>query len=574
MPGQDETYDFVIVGSGGGSMCAALLMRSMGKTAIILEKMEVVGGSTAMSGGVLWLPNNGLNRAAGVPDSPELSLKYLESLTTPDPGRGGTPQRRKAFVDNAPVMLDFLQRQGIQLERAGGYSDYYDDQPGGLAEGRAVVARIFDVNRLGREWAGKLRLTGLTLPLTIKEVCRIVLVRRTWEARAVAARLMWRLLKGKLTGQRLVGTGAALQGRMLEASVKAGVEIRVNSPVRKLIVEDGRVCGVVVSRDGKDQRVLGKLGVLINAGGFARNEQMRSKYQPGSSSAWTNANPGDTGEMIEEVLRVGGSVDLMDESWWISVSVPPNAGSMLPMHLMDIAKPHAFLVDAGAQRFCDEAASYMEVGQRQLARTRQGVNATPAWMIFDSQHRSKYMVSGAQPGRTPREWVEAGYLKVSDTLADLARQCGLDPDALAATTERFNRFADRGVDEDFHRGRRRYDSWFGDPTHRPSATLGAVRKGPFYALQVYPGDVGTAGGVVTDEHGRALTADGKVIPGLYVTGNSAAPVTGHYYVGPGTSIGASFTFGFLAAKHATAGSRTAVAHDEDQRPYRAGMSTH
>ncbi|HKT53649.1 MAG TPA: FAD-binding protein, partial [Caulobacteraceae bacterium] len=425
------------------------------------------------------------------------------------------------------------------------------DHPGGLAEGRAVVGEIFDVNRLGREWSSKLRLSGLTLPLTIREVCKIVLVKRTWEARGVAFLLAWRTLKNKLLRQRLVGTGAALQGRMLEASLKAGVEIRVNAPVAELIVEQGRVRGVVVRRDGREQRVMARLGVLINAGGFSHNRAMRAKYQPLASTAWTNANPGDTGEMIEAVQQIGGSVDLMEESWWISTSVPPQAGSMLPMHITEVAKPHSILVDQSGQRFCNEAASYMEVGQRQLERTREGVNATPAWMVFDQQHRSKYTLSGVMPGMAlPPAWIESGYVKTAHTIEGLAQACGLRPESLRQTIARFNQYAADGVDVDFHRGRRQYDRWFGDPTHRPSPTLGAISKAPFYAVQIFPGDVGTAGGVVTDEFGRALTADGEVIPGLYVTGNSAAPVTGHYYVGPGTSIGASFTFGYIAAKHA------------------------
>jgi 3-oxosteroid 1-dehydrogenase len=551
MVAQEEVFDFVVVGSGGGSMCAALVMRKAGKSVVILEKTDMVGGSTAMSGGVLWIPNNHLNRAAGVRDSAEQSLQYLTELTSrDDPGRGGTTARRKAFVDYGPEMLKFLEDEGIELERSPGYSDYYDDSPGGVAEGRAVIAALYDVNRLGPEWTAKFRLTGLTLPLKIQEVCRIGLVKRTWEGRKAALLLAWRMLKGKLTGQRVVGTGAALQGRMLEASLKAGADIRVNSPAERLIVEGGRVVGVIVRREGVEQRVLGRLGVLINAGGFSRNQAMRDKYQPGVSADWTNANPGDTGEMIEEVLRIGGSVDLMDESWWMTISTPPKRGALLPMHLQDVAKPHAMLVDQSARRFCNESASYMEVGRRQRQRTKDGVNAIPAWLVIDSRHRANYVMGTAPLGPPPREWIDSGYMKTADTIEGLARECGLDPLALKATQERFNGFAERGVDEDFHRGRRKYDGWFGDASHKPSASLGTIAKPPFYAIQIVPGDVGTAGGAVADEYGRALTADDQVIPGLYVTGNSSAPVTGRYYVGAGTSIGASFAFGYIAARHA------------------------
>ena len=563
MDSSDETYDFVVVGSGGGSMCAALYMKSIGKEPIVLEKTYLIGGSSAMSGGVLWIPNNPLNREAGIQDSDEKSLQYLDTLTvTPDPGRGGTPARRKAFVENGSKMIDFLRREGIELIRARGYSDYYDDSPGGMAEGRAIVAKIFDVNRLGPEWSRKLRLTGIRLPLTITEVAKIGLVKKTWEGRVTAFKFALRMMRNGLLGTDLVGTGAALQGRMLEKSLKEGVEVRVNSPVSELIVENGRVTGVIVRKDGIEKRINARLGVLINAGGFSRNAEMRAKYQPDVTTEWTNANPGDTGEMIEEVLRIGGSVDAMDAAWWISTSLPPELyaqgrGQLKPMHIQEIAKPHAIMVDSSAQRYCNEAASYMEVGQKQIARHRSGVNAIPSWMILDSRHRANYMLAKAMPGaKLSPEWIEQGYVKVGETIADLARACELDPAVLRATVDRFNGFARTGVDEDFHRGRRKYDSWFGDPTNKPSATLGAIEKGPFYAIRIYPGDVGTAGGIVADEFARALTPDGKVIPGLYATGNSSAPVTGHYYVGPGTSIGASFTFGYIAARHAAASSNS------------------
>lgn len=560
MSEQDQVYDFIVVGSGGGSMCAALYLKSIGLNPLILEKTEVIGGSTAMSGGVLWIPNHPLNREAGIADTPEKSQQYLDVLTsTPDPGRGGTQARRQAFVEEGPKMIDFLRSQGIELIRAEGYSDYYDDSPGGLAEGRAIVARVFDMNRLGPEWSKKLRTSGLTLPLTIREVCKIVLIKRTWEAKKIAMRMAFRQMQNKLLGKRLIGTGAALQGRMLEASIKAGVEIRTDSPVRELIMEQGAVRGVVVEKDGKEERIASRLGVLINAGGFSHNPEMRAKYQPDVSHVWSSANPGDTGEMLQEVERIGGSLSLMDESWWISTSMPPGHKGIWPLHITEIAKPHTILVDAAGQRFCDESASYMEVGQRQIARNRTGVSSIPGWMVFDSQYKAKYMATGTMPGKPfKQQWLDEGYVQVGATLEELAGKCGIDAAGLAATVERFNGFARSGKDEDFNRGGRVYSDWFGDPTNKPKASMGTLERGPYYAIQIYPGDVGTAGGVVADEHGRALTADDKVIPGLYATGNSAAPVTGRYYVGPGTSIGASFAFGYIAAKHAASASNAAA----------------
>jgi 3-oxosteroid 1-dehydrogenase len=544
----DEVFDFVIVGSGGGSMCAALVIKSAGKEPLILEKSDLVGGSTAMSGGVMWIPDNAYNRMAGIEDSKQKGLEYINGLIgDAEQDRGTSPARRAAYVENAPKMLDLLRAHGLKFDRSPGFSDYYDERPGGVREGRVVGAKVFDVNELPAPWRSKLRLTGNKMPLRLDLLVKLQLIKRTWFSRAIAVKLATRMALGKLAGRNLVGCGAALQGRMLQAALKLGIDLRVESPVTSLIVETGKVTGVTTTRNGAPWRVAARMGVLINSGGFARNQRMRDLYIPGSSVEWTKANPGDTGEMIEEVLRIGGSADMMNEGWWQSISIRPDG--MVATLTGDISKPYSFMVDSSARRFCNEAASYMEVGQAQFA-SRNGVQALPAWLIMDSRNRSYYPLHIMPPGTPSSAHIKSGFIKSSGTIEGLAEQCGLDPVALQATQQRFNRFARAGVDEDFHRGARAYDNFYADPTNKPVPTLGEVSKPPFYAVRIIPGDVGTAGGIVADELGRALTADGAVIPGLYVTGNASAPVMGRYYAGAGTSIGASFTFGYIAARHA------------------------
>jgi 3-oxosteroid 1-dehydrogenase len=538
----DESADFVVIGSGGGSMCAGLVLRDLGKSVVVLEKTDKVGGSTAMSGGVLWVPNHPLQAAAGVKDSYEQGLAYLEA-TVGDAGPASSPQRRDAFLRHGPEMISYLLRKGLKIRRCEGWSDYYDEKPGGCPRSRSLAMELFDARELG-DWNAKLRRGPFDIPIRWPESRLAMLMKRTPAGFLGAMRLGLRMASMKITGKQLVGMGAAIQGRMLQAALRAGVDIRLDSPVQELVEEGGRIVGVVAQVDGRERRIQARDGVLINAGGFARNAEMRREYGPQPSSVdWTNANPGDTGEAIEMAMAHGGAVDLMDQAVWLVTSVTPKG--FRAFHVLDLAKPHLIMVDQQGERFANESGSYMENGQRMYAR-----GAVPAWVIMESRHRERYVWAGAMGGKTPEDWITSGYMKRSDTIEGLATACGLDPQKLRDTVDRFNGFAATGRDLDFKRGDRAYDRVFADPTVKPNPCLGALEKGPFYAVQVYPGDVGTFGGLLTDEHARVLTDDGAPIPGLYATGNSTASVVGRCYPGAGASIAASFVFGYIAARHA------------------------
>lgn len=546
----DEVFDFVVVGSGGGSMCAGLFMRTAGRSVVVLEKTDLIGGTTARSGGVMWIPNNRFMKPDGAEDSYEKAMSYLDAVVgdhadTP----GATRERRHAYVTEAAKMVDFLTSQGVKLRRVKYWPDYYDERTGGSEAGRTVVAELFDVNELGA-WKEKLRPSFLPLQAALDEALLLPTFRRSWRGAAVLAKVLLRTLAAKLSGKHWVTAGAALQGRMLQAALKAGVDIRTQSSVKELIVQDGAVVGVVTTHDGRDWRVGARGGVLINAGGFAHNQPMRDRYCPGTSVEWTNSSPGDTGELIEEAQRIGAAIAQMEERVGNQMTVPPGHQGLVPMVQSDIAKPHAILVDQSGERYMNEGGSYMEFGQNMLLRNRT-VAASPSWMIMDSQYTQKYMLAGTMPGpKKPDRWIKDGYLRRGATLQELAAACKIDGGKLAATVERYNSFVRRGRDEDFHRGDRAYDQWLGDPLHKPSKTLGTIEKGPFYAIPIVPGDVGTFGGIVTDAHARVLRADRSVIPGLYATGNSTASVMGRSYPGAGSSIGPSFTWGYVAAKHA------------------------
>ena len=548
----EETFDWVVVGSGGGSMASGLLMRKVGKSVLILEKSEFAGGTTAKSGGVIWMPNNPFMDPGE--DSLEKAIAYLDAVVGDDEDTPGTsPEKRRTYVIEGSRMIEFLVREGVALERCSVFwPDYYDELPGGCKSSRTVSAKPFDKKELG-EWAPRLRQGFLEVPVRLEDGLKLPFAKFRWEYKLLFAKVAARIALGKLTGKHWVTAGAALQGRMLQAALKAGIDIRLESPVGELIVEDGKVLGVVATRDGIPWRVGARLGVLVNAGGFAKNQEMRDRYMPGTRAEWSMVPDGDTGDLHRIMERHGGVLAQMDEMvgfqmtcapGWETDYVAPNAQAVT-------AKPHAILVDRTGVRYLNEGGSYEEYCERMLKRDAISPSV-PSWAILDQQYMDRYpLADGGLGKKIPAKWVEAGYIRQADTIEGLAGLIGVDPATLRATVDRWNGHVDKGADEDFHRGERRYDQWLGDITREGRhMTLGRIDRAPFYAVEVVPGDVSTYGGVVTDEHSRVLRADGQAIEGLYATGVSTASPMGRVYPGAGASVGPSMTFGWIAAKHA------------------------
>jgi 3-oxosteroid 1-dehydrogenase len=546
----DEMFDFVVVGSGGGSMCSALVLRKAGKSVVVLEKTPLLGGTTARSGGVMWIPNNRFMKRDGVPDSFEQAATYLDAVVgNRNDAPGTSADRRRTYVAEGTEMVDFLVEQGIKLNRVTYWPDYYDEAPGGSQQGRTVVAELFNVNELG-PWKDKLRPNFISMMSTLDEMMNLRFVTRSWEAKKIAAKIVLRTIGARLTGKRYVTAGGALQGRMLQASINAGVDLRTEMPVTELIVEDGAVKGVVTQKDGRPWRIGTRLGVLVNAGGFAKNQAMRETYIPGTFTNWSMAAEGDTGEMIREMMRHGAAIGQMEEMVGNQISIAPGTEDAIIKPVVQglTAAPHAILVDQSGVRYMNESGSYMAYCQGMLARN-QVVPAVPSYAIMDSQFIAKSMLAGTMPGtKKPKSWLESGYLKRADTIEELAIMLKIDPAVLRSSVDRFNGFVAAGHDADFKRGERAYDRWLGDK-FSPNASLGAIDQGPFYAVEVLPGDVGTYGGVVTDSDARVLRDDGSVIKGLYATGVSTASSMGRSYPGAGASVGPSFVWGYVAAKH-------------------------
>jgi len=547
----DHTVDFVAVGSGGGGFVAALTADEAGSTVLLLEKRELLGGSTAMSGGVVWTPFNRWMTAAGVPDSYDDAWAYFNAVVG-DEGPWSSDSRRHAFLAAGPQMLEFLNDLGVNWLHCEGYSDYYTELDGGCARGRAVEPVPFDARRLG-DWSQKLQLglaAQIGLAVKTNEMRFMSQFNRSLFCLRTAARVYARTVMARLRGRQLVTNGAALVARMLEAALARSLPIWTEAAVDELIVSDGRVVGVRVVRDGVPMAVHARKGVLLAAGGFGHNAEMRRRYgadQP-ADGRWSWANPGDTGEVLSAAMSLGAKSALLDEAWWLpTLEDRELAGSTLNMARQ---RPGSILVDASGQRFVNEPNSKMEVGKAMWARHKVS-RAVPCWLVVDDGYRRRYAHIAGRPGRFPPSWLSRGVLKKGATIEELARECGIDPQGLANTVDRFNRHARSGLDPDFGRGQSEFNKNNGDPGYKLNPALGPLDRAPFYATKVIPADIGTCGGLVTNEHAQVLDEEDQPIPGLYATGNTTATVMGRHYLGPGASIADSMVFGYLAALHAT-----------------------
>jgi 3-oxosteroid 1-dehydrogenase len=540
----DQSADLVIVGSGGGALVAAIAAKDAGLEPLVVEKQPLLGGSTAMSGGVMWLPNNPLMRAEGVADSQADGLAYLEAVVG-DVGAASSPARRDAFLTAGSEMISFLQHKGVRLVRCPGYSDYYDTAKGGNAAGRSIEPAPFDMKKLGA-WQGKIQpgqARRIGLHVKTNEIRSLICYNRSLRSFAIAGRVWLRTRLSKWRGQDLAVSGESLIAQLVKLALDEGIPLWIDAPMDELVVEQGCVVGVRVVRDGSPLAVGARQGVLLAAGGFSRNAAMRRTFsgdQP-NEAQWSAANPGDTGEVLAAAMALGVQTDLLDEAWWLPAAVPALGHSTLGMARQ---RPGAIFVDATGHRFCNESNSYVEVGKAMYAQ-----GAVPCWLIFDDGYRRRYAAMKSLPGRLPHEWIESGLVRRAGTVEALARQIGVDVDGLVETIERFNGDARNGVDPDFGRGASAYNRCLGDPGYKPNPALGPLEKAPFYATEIYPADVGTCGGLITNDQAQVLDETGMPIGGLYATGNITATVMGPTYPGAGASIANSMVFGFVAARH-------------------------
>ncbi|MEN3320745.1 MAG: 3-oxosteroid 1-dehydrogenase [Mycobacterium sp.] len=548
-----KSVDLLIVGSGGGGMVAALATLDAGLEPLVVEKQALVGGSTGLSGGMVWLPNNPLMRRDGIPDSHEDGLAYLADVVG-DIGAASSPARREVFLTSGSDMITFLLRKGVRLVRCPGWSDYYPNHKGGNTAGRGVEGIPFDAAELG-SWSDKVQPSmakNFGFVVLTNELRSVQYFNRAPRAFAVAMRVFARTMAARIRRREMLTNGASLIAQMLKSLIGLAdgrPPLWTNTTMEDLIVEDGRVVGARVKRDGATLSIEARRGVLLAAGGFGHNADMRRRYsgdQP-NEGKWSIANAGDTGEVLQAAMRLGAKTDLLDEAWWLPSVFIADGGPAAKSLGSGRQRPGAIYIDSTGRRFCNESNSYVEVGKAMYAN-----KAVPCWMIFDEGYVSRY-VSGANPlkkRRLPEALIERGAVLRGDTIGDLARQIDVPPGELAHTIQRFNDFAAKGLDPDFGRGQSAYNDCLGDPGYRPNAAIGPLDRAPYYATRVLPADVGTCGGVITNEHAQVLDEQDQVIEGLYATGNTTATVMGRTYPGAGASIASTMVFGYVAARHA------------------------
>ncbi|HZN84944.1 MAG TPA: FAD-binding protein [Mycobacterium sp.] len=556
----DHTVDVLVVGSGGGGMTAALAAHTSGLDTLIVEKSPQFGGSTALSGGGIWVPGAPSQRKKGYVPDPDAVFQYLKQIT------GGlvSDARLRQYVDTAPVMMEFLENLSPWFEFVWkpGYADYYPELPGGSELGSTINVPAIDLRKLGDEEQNLLHPLALApkgIWFAPKDLRLFYQVRQNWRGKAVLLKLIWRMFRARVFGDRMAAIGQSLAARLRLALKQQDIPLWLNSPMTELITDiDGTVSGAVVERDGKQQRIQARRGVILASGGFDHDMTWRREHLPVLEKDWSFGNPAAMGDGIRAGEKVGGSTDLLDEAWWFPAMCWPDG--RLQFMLNERMMPSQFVVNGDGKRFINEAAPYMDFAHAMIDGHRSGITHIPCWLITDIQSFHRYVVGGHLPipkvpfapvptgWKVPKAWLDSGIAKEANSFEELAAKIQVPAANLRATAERFNELAHRGHDDDFNRGDSAYDNYYGDPT-LANPNLYPLGKPPYYAFQIILGDLGTSGGLRTDEFARVLRDDDSVVKGLYAVGNASAAVMGRSYAGAGATIGPAMTFGYVAAKH-------------------------
>ncbi|WP_313670057.1 FAD-dependent oxidoreductase [Sandarakinorhabdus sp.] len=554
----DESVDVLVVGSGAGGMMAALVASHAGADALVIEKTEQWGGTSATSGAGIWIPASDQARAAGFEDSAEAAFRYVRALSADN-----VPDANiRAFVENAAPMLRWLTANTDINYQAFPYPDYHAENPGGSPTGyRTHMPLPMDGRQLGRD-VETLRFASPAASLFGYlnwhfDETYILLFRapRWWLHLAKSLARYWLDVPFRLKSRkdRRLTLGNALAGGLRLALNRRGVPLWLNSPMRELVRENGRLVGAVIEHDGKRLRVEARKGVVLAAGGFDKNQAMRDAHSPLYDKALLSGGvEGNTGDSIRSGTAVGAATMNLQSAWAAPVFHVPgeDRGRLCTI---ERALPGCLMVNQRGERYLNEAASYHIVGQQMARRQRDHGDASPSWFIFDNRYRHRYPVGPLYP-LLPK-WLHRKAVRdmvhSAPTVAALAQRIGVPAKALEASIARFNTGAAKGEDPDFQRGQAAYDKLYGDARIAPNPCLAPLDSGPFHAMPIYPGDIGTNGGLVTDGEARVLDEQGVVIPGLYAVGNNAASAMGESYPGAGVTIGPALTFAYLAARNMT-----------------------
>jgi 3-oxosteroid 1-dehydrogenase len=561
--GFDHVVDALIVGSGGGGMAAALTASASGLDVLVVEKSSRFGGSTALSGGGIWVPGAPAQRREGYAPPPEGVVEYLRRIT-----EGLVSEARiRQYVQSAPQMLEFLEQLSGWLEFVWkpGYADYYPELPGGSELGSTINVPPIDLRKLGADEQRLLQPLALAprgIWLGPKELRTFYRIRQSWAGKSVLLKLVARMVRARVFGERMAAIGQSLAARLRLAMRERGIPLWLDTPMLQLLTDaDGTVTGASVERDGNTQRIAARFGVILASGGFDHDLAWRKEELPILEQDWSFGNPAAMGDGIRAAQKLGAATELLDEAWWFPAIQWPD-GRMQFM-LNERMMPAQFIVNGDGKRFINEAAPYMDFGHAMIDGQKSGVTHIPCWLITDHRSWNRYVIAGHLPvpkipgapvptGRkVPPAWLESGVVKAARTWDEMAAKIGVPAGQLSETAHRFNELARKGHDDDFNRGDSVYDNYYGDPT-LSNPNLHPLSGPPYYAFRIVLGDLGTSGGLRTDEYARVLRADDTVVRGLYAVGNTSAPVMGRSYAGAGATIGPAMTFGYVAAKHCAA----------------------
>ncbi|WP_254798778.1 FAD-dependent oxidoreductase [Sphingobium sp. AS12] len=555
-----ETFDLIVVGSGAAGAMAALRGAELGLSVLIVEKAHKFGGTSATSGGVMWVPDHGLNGDVG--DSAEEALRYLRTVIQVPVDAA----RLAAYVAQAPAMLRFLKDSGLPV-MAAAWPDYFPEAPGARAD-RSVICPTFDGRELGderyplmREQFSRFKLFH-RYAMDLTETFALMMQHRGWRftAAKVIARYWLDIGARRVSARdRRFTQGAGLMGALYKLVFARGVTLRLETALESLIVDEaGVVTGVTVRRFGQSHTIAARHGVVLAAGGFEWNQALRDRFYPVPGLTRHSSTPEDAnrGEALIAAEAVGASVAHVDQGWWIpTMTLPaPKASNFHEIHqaAFDVGRPWSVCVNRNGVRFVNEATGYDRFGQAMVEdHLRTGANM-PCWLIFDAKFRAKFSAGGLMPTvhtpdtRIPEHWWDH-YMFRAGSIAELADKIGVPGPALAQTVQAMNGYAVTGVDPEFGRGGNIYDRFFGDPTVTPNPNLGPIDTAPYYAVPINNGDLGTKGGLCCDAQARVLDGAGQPIAHLYAAGNCAASPFGDCYPGAGGTIGPALTFGFVAA---------------------------
>ncbi len=558
----DHSVDVLVVGSGNGALTAALSCYEMGtQDVLVIEKSDLVGGTSATSGGGVWIPCNRYAKAAGAKDSFEDAKKYLMS-TIPE---GDVPEEMiDTYLKAGPEMVDFMhERTHMRYESLEHYPDYYTNVEGSRTGHRSMEPARFDSSLLGDD-VKRLRPTHHMMRLfnriyfTQVEAALLTVQAPGWvklTMKLLASYyldFLW-LLRGHPRSRKIC-TGAAGVARLWYSLKERNIPLWTQTSMESLLDDNGKVIGAVIKKEGKTLRVQARKGVVLAAGGFERNQAMREQYLPAPTDAsWSGGVATNTGDAIREGLRLGAATRLMSGAWWCTtISVPGEPAPRLSV--MEKSYPGSCIVNMRGERFANESQNYMAFQKDLYKAHSEETPCSPMYQVFDARFRRDYIVgplmtASLKPDWTiPKEWFETKLVGKANTVRELAEQLGIDADNLEKTVANMNRYAKDGKDPEFQRGDSAYDRYYGDPRFEPNPCLGAIDEAPFYAIRLDAGDFGTQGGLATNPNAQVMREDGSWVEGLYAVGNCSAAVL-PTYPGPGATLGPAMTFAYQAAKH-------------------------